>query len=238
MERGQAQDGRFLLSLAIFLALIALFILLGSPLFALREIIVDGGSYFTAEDIWQISGLRKNQNILMVDVEQVQLALLAEPRVSDVCVQLILPHRLQVQLEERTPIALIPYRDVFYLVDRQGRLIGAEATVTESLPFLTGVRLDNPAMGTKPVSHELAVGITVANVLDAVIAEGVSEINVADPTDIRLYMRNLVVVKLGDSLEMKEKLMVLKPLLADLARRSVTPKQIDLSIPNQPVVLQ
>ena len=53
-----------------------------------------------------------------------------------------------------------------------------------------------------------------------------------------MYLRNLIVVRLGDSLQMKEKLTVLKPLLADLARRNQTPRQIDLSIPSQPVVLQ
>ncbi|HHV44970.1 MAG TPA: FtsQ-type POTRA domain-containing protein [Firmicutes bacterium] len=238
MVRGQAEDNRFFLSLVILLALLALFVLLGSPLFALREIQLEGGSHFTPEDIWKICGLRKNENLLMIDLERVKALLLAEPRIEDAQVRLELPDRLQVTVLERQPVALIPYGEVFYLVDEAGRLIGAQGYVTESLPFLTGVRLEEPTVGSKPISHGLAVGILVVNTLDAELASSVSEVNVEDPEDIRLYLRNLIVVRLGDSLQMKEKLTVLKPLLADLARRNQTPRQIDLSIPSQPVVLQ
>ena len=105
MVRGQAEDNRFFLSLVILLALLALFVLLGSPLFALREIQLEGGSHFTPEDIWKICGLRENENLLMIDLERVKALLLAEPRIEDAQVRLELPDRLQVTVLERQPVA-------------------------------------------------------------------------------------------------------------------------------------
>jgi hypothetical protein len=129
----------------IFLGVIGLLALLGwtflgSGLFRVREIIVEGGERVPPERVKELIGIRVGGNIFTAEVGRARRALLGLLWVREARVRRALPSRIIVQLEERKPALLIALGEERYWVDRDGYLLeraGPEAAG----PLLSGVKV-------------------------------------------------------------------------------------------------
>jgi cell division protein FtsQ len=115
--------------------------------------------------------------------------LLAIDWVEDASVARVWPDRLIVRLRERKPVAFVFFRSGVALIDRFGVLLDVPPQAQFSFPVLAGVREDeSEEQRAKHVRAMLAMQEDMGY-----LAKDISEVNAADPEDIR------IVAKVGDS---------------------------------------
>ena len=110
-----------------------------SPYFSVREIQVRGGDKVSGNEIVTIAGLSKGMNIWKIDPTGIERKIGKHPWVRRVLVHREFPRRITIDVEERTPRAIVAIRRLYY-VDADG-VIFKEVRAGEPMnyPMLTGL---------------------------------------------------------------------------------------------------
>jgi len=122
--------------------------------FFVREIQVRGGEKVGGDEIVAMAGLRHGMNIWKIDPGGIEKKVAKHPWVRRVLVRRDFPRRIVIEVEERTPKAIVALGRLYY-VDADGvvfKEVGAGETV--NFPLLTGLRTEqlakaNPALRGK-----------------------------------------------------------------------------------------
>ena len=195
-------------------------LMVSSAYFQIREISVRGLKELTEKDILASANIKPMQNILAVNTEAVVRRISANQWVEHVDVGREFPGRLVLEVQERTPLALVKQSDDFYLMDVKGfvfkRLMKNDAV---DLPIITGVRKEDKT--TSPlILSTLTFLQTVSRSEEYTYLGTISEINVDDVFGVALIFDKGLYLKLGkDGFE--NKLKKLKIVLADLDNRGM-----------------
>ena len=131
------------LVISVALTLVAGVYYLGwrSPLFKIREIIVEGNSPLSYEKVVAVSGLRLGENLLRIDLVGARERLLRHPRLEDAYLRRSFPKRLQIRVKESRAIALFK-GDKLYEVNDKGLILPALNEESDyHLPMLDGICL-------------------------------------------------------------------------------------------------
>jgi cell division protein FtsQ len=230
--RGENGDSRgFALSVIGFLFIVAFVAFLYSPYFNITQVEILGAEAVTEEEILLAMGLVGPKNIFRLDVPRAEERVQEMPQVRSVEIARRLPGRVIVALEEREPIAIIPYAESFYTVDGAGVVLGPAHLL--DLPVLNGGAPVGLALGEEVTSRSLQTGARVAALCTPVMRDAISEINVLDLEDIQLVTRNGLRVRLGPGVDLPLKVDVLESLLHRLPSG---PASLDLRLPHTPVL--
>ncbi len=122
--------------------------------FFVREIQVRGGEKVGGDEIVAMAGLRHGMNIWKIDPGGIEKKVAKHPWVRRVLVRRDFPRRIVIEVEERTPKAIVALGQLYY-VDADGvvfKEVGAGENV--NFPLLTGLRPEqlakaNPALRGK-----------------------------------------------------------------------------------------
>ena len=124
-------------------------------------------------------------SVFAVPLAERRRRLLAIDWVEDASVSRIWPDRLLVRLRERRPVAFVPLRTGAVLVDADGVLLEPPARAQFAFPVLLGVREDEPEAARR---QRVAAFLRFQKDMGD-LAKDVSEVNVADPDDLRIVAR-------------------------------------------------
>ncbi len=107
--------------------------------FSLREIQVRGGDKVSGNEIVALAGLRRGMSIWSLDLPKIEKQIAKHPWVRRVLVRREFPRRVVIDVEERTPKALVALRKLYY-VDADG-VVFKEVSPGENVqfPLLTGL---------------------------------------------------------------------------------------------------
>jgi cell division protein FtsQ len=114
--------------------------MLDSPYFSVSEIQVRGADKVKGDEVIAMAGLRRGMSIWNVDLTTIEKKIGRHPWVRRVFVRREFPRRVVIDVEERTPKAIVAMRKLYY-VDSDGVLfkeVGPGENV--NFPFLTGLR--------------------------------------------------------------------------------------------------
>lgn len=129
--------GRKILNiLLLILILAAAFMFLRSPVFEVQDVEIIGLDRLSAAEVLDWSGLRGPLLVWEVDTTEVARRLAANPVVLGVEVKRDWPDRLIIHLQERSPVAVFKYFDMWALVDEDGVPFGFEYAPPPGLPEL------------------------------------------------------------------------------------------------------
>lgn len=107
--------------------------------FRVAYVYVEGRHDTPLAEVTQAIGVKQNEPILAVSVDDVRDRLAALPRVRVAVVERVLPNELYVRIEERAPIAVWQYQGKLALVDAEGRVMPEEHIEKyASLPLVVG----------------------------------------------------------------------------------------------------
>jgi cell division protein FtsQ len=135
---------------------------LTSPRFAVRQIEVKGGKRKTEDQIAQVAGIKRGDNVFAVDTNQVEQKLLSDPWVKQVKVTRALPSTVSIELEEREAGALASIGDRLYLVTKSGEPFKpVEEGDPFDLPVLTGVTAEDLARDRARAVERIALGLEI-----------------------------------------------------------------------------
>jgi hypothetical protein len=113
---------------------------LENPYFGVHEIQVRGGDKVSGDEVAKVAGLRRGMNIWKVDPVSIEKKIAKHPWVRRVLVRREFPRRIVIDVEERTPKAIVVLKKLYY-VDADGTVF-KEVAANDSVqfPLLTGLR--------------------------------------------------------------------------------------------------
>ena len=193
-----------------------------SAFFQVTEIEIEGGSQLSKEQILELSGVDIHSNLIALSGRRIRERLTGNGWVASAVVRRYWPNRLLIRIRERVPVAILNRDGQLFYLDRQG---------LDFTPVLPADDLDYPVISG--VMSKGGLGQSekegVAEALQFIgcagggnpnlPAQNISEINIADPGELKLFlMSRPFPINLGRG-EMKSKYERLARVLSGLYKR-------------------
>jgi len=185
---------------------------------------VRGNRFLSEGEVREMLGPTVGDNILTLDLEALKSRLRASSWVAAASVRRALPDTIQVEIDERRPLALAEV-DRLYLMDGEGVLIDiyGPRTAGFDLPIVRGLAgLDESVRRDRAQR----AGALLADLAD--LASEVSEVSVTDRGDLRLVLRGAGEVVLLGAPPCRAKLQTFLALRRELAERTPNAEYFDL----------
>jgi cell division protein FtsQ len=212
-------------------------LLLTSPVFGVKEIMVMGSAHLTSDEVVGLCNLTLGANILKVQTGRMRDRISAHPRVERVTVSRQLPDRLVVNIIEREGVALILCQERYAELDVSGRPLEFHRFIGAlGLPIVTGVEVEGVTLGARIGSDKLLGALACANALGHGGRAIMSEINLDEDGELTLYTREGVPVYFGPATGLDAKAGILGGILEDIAGIEDDIAYIDVRYPRYPVV--
>jgi cell division protein FtsQ len=217
--------------LTVVLLGVAIWLVTGSRLFAIREVVVTGTEQLSVGEVERLADVVLGQNLLRVSTDDVAARLGTIPWVARARVSRSFPSTLEIDVMERRPVG--------WLADPEGRVIvAADGLVLERD---MGKPPGLPTLGESSVALEagdrttLGAPLRVAASLDAKALDLIAEVGTKEG-DVVLDLRIGGQVRYGAPVELGAKRRVLASLLAWTEARQIDAPAIDLRIPSAPAL--
>ncbi len=108
-----------------------------SEYFTIESVSVTGNSQIRTEDILEQCGIRKGENSLLVNVQQAEQKLVANPWIEHVSIRRELPGTFVITVKERVPLFCARKDNTLYYINAAGQIIAPVSTENfRSLPVL------------------------------------------------------------------------------------------------------
>jgi cell division protein FtsQ len=143
---------------------------------------IQGLNYAPRTSVQRVFAGDFDHSIFSVPLAERRRRLLVIDWVQDASVSRIWPDRLLVRIRERTPVAFVLFRAAVLLIDAHGVLLDPPAQARFTFPVLSGVREDD----TEAQRRERVRGLLRLQEDMGYMAKDVSEVNAADPDNIRI----------------------------------------------------
>ncbi|MHB8157661.1 MAG: cell division protein FtsQ/DivIB [Desulfocucumaceae bacterium] len=219
----------------VMLFLTAAYVLARSSVFEVREIRVNGNVSLSRDNIVSSSGLNPGENIFKLDLKTAAGKIKIIPLVKSVEMSRRLPSAVEINVEERKPVALVPVEAGFIQVDDQGVYIQKGDIGVNQLPIVTGLKFSPPSPGGKVEAEKIDAALAVVKDFPPELTLLLSEINIEGDLAV-VYTLDGIQCRLGVPLEIKQKGEVLINVLSGLREKKKKIEYIDLTYPGSPVV--
>lgn len=228
----------------VIVVLIAIFVFLfiQSSFFNCKEVIITGNFWLDEEYIIESANVPIGNNLFYIDEKNIKSRLEILPMVKEVKVEKRLPNTLYIIIKEREPALLVVAQEKFILVDSKGFYIQDVETIREfsNLPLITGLDLEeNLLYGHEIDSKALKTALKIYEEIWDESNIYFNEINLSSgENDILLYTIEGIMVKIGDSKNIREKLAVFEKLyLKQIEEGTLSQLEyIDISFAGLPVI--
>ena len=215
--------GWVLLPLAIVGVILAV---LASPLFGVRNIVIDGARYTAKSTLDSAADLVRGKSVFSLDLGAVEEVLKADPWVRDAQAKRRFPSTVVLDIAERKPIAWYLGADnQARVIDIDGRVITVLAGQPTAYTQITGIGPDLPAGAQADDAYTAAAQVAAS--LPPEVAPLMLNMGVTGGTDLLMTLRTGTVVTFGRPTDLRSKMVALV-----LVLRRTDPKSlngIDLS---------
>lgn len=161
---------RYFLRLLVFVFIVFLLQKFAmSDFFTVREIDVEGNAYYTASQVFALSGLRTGENLFTTKTSDAKKALLADPYIKLATIKKVPRGTIRIIIEERSEYAAVPYGDKYILIDETGMVLRI-GDQQPALPLLEGMSIIDMRPG-EPLEVEQSYLLTDTLALLAVMEE-------------------------------------------------------------------
>lgn len=203
-----------------------------SPRFAVSEIVTTGGKHRTPEELANLAGIARGQNVFTTDLDRARARLLADPWVSEAHLTRQLPGTVFLHVVEREAAGLLATDEGTYLVTREGEVIKpVEETDPLDAHVVTGIRMkhlvDDREGATRLVRRALDLA---ADYDQSPLAKRspLEEVHVEENGDMTLVVgKSAVAIRLGAA-PYRRKIEQAVRVVAELDRRGAKPDAIML----------
>ena len=191
---------------AILLVLVGAVAILASSLFDVRTIDVQGAVYTDPQDLSAIVGKVRGEAILLVDTRQIERQLEGIAWVESARVSTDFPHRVFIDIRERTPIATFAGSDgKFRVIDRDGRVLDVVDGVPVDYMLVTGANpdVDRGNFAGRPLASAAQLAIALPGEIRVLTRSiGVD----ATTGDLTMQLGDKLEVQLGPTADLSSKL--------------------------------
>ena len=213
---------------ALVLLLVLALLLLPIPL---GNIHLTGTKTLTEKDILFEGQVREPVNVLQISTSDLEERLRHDIRVADVQVNRRFPFTLEVQIEDRIPLAAVQGELSYAFLDKNGMVIDSVQSIRKTdVPMITGKRLGNLLLGDQVSAEDIGKALTFLNHLSPEGRKAFSEINIGNEDHIRAYTRDGVTVRLGSGSDMAEQAALAENMVGDVKARGLSVEYVDANL--------
>ncbi|MDD4334846.1 MAG: FtsQ-type POTRA domain-containing protein [Desulfotomaculaceae bacterium] len=220
----------------VIIVFVSGFILLNSPVFEVREVLVRGNYFLSEEKILAVADISIGVNIFKLKITDITSNLKQLPMIKETQVARSLPSSVVITVVERVPLGLLPAKEGFINVDEDGVYLARAGAGTPGLPVITGVEVDLAGPGQVLESEKLRTALDVIKELPAGATANLTEIHVGEDGLINIYTTEGYQCRFGLPQEIQEKGKIFQQVLLELRKQGAKINYIDLSYAGQPVV--
>lgn len=107
----------------MLVVLVCVYLFLHSSIFNINKVTVTGNQKVTSEEIVALAGITPGENLFKIDRTLIEKSVEIHPMVKNAHLVRHLPHTVEIKIQERTSWAVIPYDDLFLLIDDEGHCL-------------------------------------------------------------------------------------------------------------------
>ncbi|WP_026476375.1 cell division protein FtsQ/DivIB [Alkaliphilus transvaalensis] len=207
--------------LIIVFLLWGIYALLQSDLFNLKVIEVLDNHQIDYDEIFQYSRLVKDRNILKYNLAEIEVNVAEHAYIKAADVTRKLPNKIIINVKERREYAIIAYMGSYIYIDQEGVLLKVtDHGLSQELPLITGAEFQSFNVGEPVDVINLQDLYKVFRLLEAAelseMLETISEVNISEADNIRLYTFDGIEVQLGTASNPAYLMLALKEVLINL----------------------
>lgn len=226
------QTGPAGLVFCLVLILAAVFVVRG--VFVIKRISVSGNETIPDAKIIGEAGLQYGASIFSVDKDEVERAFDSVGEVKLNSVDVVWPNEVRLSVRERTPVAIVDYLGMSVMVDEWSTVIEVKNVLpSDGYPVVTGLSATGyqPGQVIKSSVYGQVDAMTAA--LGAMksfsLGSLISELNVGDLDNLYMMTRSGILIKLGDQLNMEDKMNWMQNSLVKITQEGIAAKSIDVT---------
>lgn len=194
--------------------ILALFFLLQSPLFNIKSLSVKGNELLSSEDVIKLAGINPGINIFKANLSNAEQKVKMNPLVKKVSISRELPNGVEILIVERKPVGLIPDKNGFIEVDKDGVYLAVVDYLDKNdFPIITGDKPLKGGPGDKVATEKIMAAISYIVAIPSDVKNTVEEIHVQDLNQITIYTQDRFQVRLGGTDKIEEKAVLYKALI-------------------------
>ena len=206
--------------------LVAIILVLCSPLFNIKNIEVEGNSKLSNERIISISTLQTHTNIFKFNSKLISEKIKENAYVNEAKITRKLPSTVKITIDERQPKYMLQFADSYVYINNQGYMLEISNEKLE-LPILIGFTTDlsNIKAGNRINVTDLKKMDMVIKIYEAIKSNGLGElvnkIDISNDKNYAIILENEgKTVYLGDCTELNTRILYLKSILETVQGKS------------------
>ncbi len=125
----------------LILIIIAIYGILHTRLFSVKNIVILNNNHLTSEDVISISGVSLGDNIYKKSTKDIKNALFKNAYIEDATIKKKLPNTVEIDVTERNINYMIQFSDTYVYLNNQGYML-EQTTEKANVPIIVGLSTD------------------------------------------------------------------------------------------------
>lgn len=208
---------------------------LGTQVFCVREVIVEGNRFRSAQEVVIASGIQGGENVFLLDETKVRESLEKDRYLRFMGMTVNLPQTVILRVTENSPQAVLTWLGVLVVIDDQGMVLerSGQLDIGLDLPVVTGVEVSDLTLGQPLSAKNPAQLVAMRSILSALndldLVQSVSELNVSNLDNLYLVTREGMKVSLGNTEQIIQKVGILKAVMNELTPEEMRQGSLDVT---------
>ena len=210
-------------ALTAILALVAVsLVIAGGRVFVVQSVVVEGNRFISAEEIMQTGGVSIGDSMFTLDTAAVAEKINAHQYLTCNSVWRDFPDRVFINVTEHQPVATANWMGSLVMLGQDGVVmeITGQIDIELAVPVITGASIKSARVGEAVTYGVAGQAEAVEAILEAIDWQGftgeISEINVGTLDDLYLVTVDGLIIRLGDSENLDEKILTARSALVPL----------------------
>lgn len=231
---------RMLVILVLFLVLglgVGAYLVFFTGVFSVKQVTFSGNRVLPSQHLHKLSGIDNYRNLLTLPVGAVEQNLEKDPWIKDVTICRKLPGTVQIEVEERDPVALADFGGATFLVDGNAYVVSKEdPQLYGHLPRIGCGDCSVPRVDTKVGNKVLRRAIQLLGSMPIGLRAEISLVNPFDGRGLVLVSRSGYLIVYGQTDERERKDEILEAIVVDIESKDRNVAYVDIRVPDSPVV--
>ena len=205
-------------------------VLVYSPLFTFQQLVVHGNVHLDENELCEIARIHYGQRLFELKTDEMTTNLLRDLRIESAVVRRQLPHKIEMDIVERIPVATVACDYGYLDFDRQGKVIASYRSLKGAdIPIITGVKLRDLYIADDNNDPQLAQAISFLARIDPADIGEISEVSLRNPDAVVAYTKTALPIRLGQLTGIPDKAALTQDFLRDQKTTRHTVEYVDFS---------
>ena len=209
------------LLIAIVLFIVAIVFVFASGAFDISEIIIEGNSTISNEQIISFSGIENGTNLFAISKKDITNNLKENSYINDVTIKRVFPDKIKLIIDERKLEFALQLANSYVYIDRQGYVLSI-LSESPKVPIILGLKTDlsNIKENDRLNDEDLNKMNTVINIMETAknndLSNLITKIDISDKSNYTIYLDGEgKIAYLGDGSDLNTRFLYIKSILKE-----------------------